>query len=142
MAFWLDVACALALPSAAIRAAAGTLVALGLSCAAAGAALRWYSVATLRQYFTVNVAVQTSQPVITVGPYRYIRHPAYAGQLLTLFGFALALGNWVGLLVMTVLSSCAFGYRIVIEEAALLSTLGEPYARYMRDTRRLIPGLI
>jgi protein-S-isoprenylcysteine O-methyltransferase Ste14 len=31
-----------------------------------------------------------------------------------------------------VLAAAAFAYRITIEEAALLSTLGEPYARYMR----------
>jgi hypothetical protein len=33
----------------------------------------------------------------------------------------------------------AFGYGIAVEEAALLSELGEPYARYMRRTSRLIP---
>jgi protein-S-isoprenylcysteine O-methyltransferase Ste14 len=45
-------------------------------------------------------------------------------------------------LVMLILSGGAFGYRIAVEEAALLSVLGEPYARYIRRTWRLIPGLI
>jgi protein-S-isoprenylcysteine O-methyltransferase Ste14 len=142
IAFLFDFACAFQLPSAAIGAAARLAFVLGLCCVVTGAALRWYAVATLKRYFTVNVAVQASQPVITAGPYRYIRHPAYSGQLLTLIGFGLAVGNWAGLLAMVILPSCAFGYRIVIEEAALRSTLGEPYARYMRHTWRLIPGLI
>ena len=93
------------------------------------------------RYFTVEVVTQASQPVVDVGPYRYIRHPAYVGLLLALIGLALALGNWAGLLAMLLLPSGAFGYRIAVEEAALLSTLGEPYARYMRRTWRLIPYL-
>ena len=63
-------------------------------------------------------------------------------MLLALFGFVLALGNWAGLFAMLVLPATAFAYRITVEEAALLSTLGEPYARYMRRTWRLIPYLI
>ena len=97
---------------------------------------------TLGRYFTVDVASEVSQPVIDVGPYRLIRHPSYAGILLALFGFALALGNWAGLFAMLVLPAAAFAYRIMVEEAALLSTVGEPYARYMRRTWRLIPYLI
>jgi protein-S-isoprenylcysteine O-methyltransferase Ste14 len=42
---------------------------------------------------------------------------------------------------MLLLPGSAFGYRIAVEKAALLSTLGEPYARYMRRTWRLIPYL-
>jgi protein-S-isoprenylcysteine O-methyltransferase Ste14 len=121
---------------------ARTLFVVGICCVVAGTALRWYAAATLGRYFTVDVVAQASQPVVDVGPYRYIRHPAYAGLLLALIGFALALGNWAGLLAMLLLLGSAFGYRIAVEEAALLATLGEPYARYMRRTWRLIPYLI
>jgi protein-S-isoprenylcysteine O-methyltransferase Ste14 len=141
VAFSLDFACALLLPSVAPP-SARIMFAVGLYCVVCGTALRWYAVATLGRYFTVNVASQASQPVIDVGPYRLVRHPSYAGMLLALLGFALALGNWAGLFAMLVLPAAAFAYRIKVEEAALLSTLGEPYARYMRRTWRLIPYLI
>jgi protein-S-isoprenylcysteine O-methyltransferase Ste14 len=114
----------------------------GVGCVLAGTALRRYAVATLGRYFTVDVATEASQPVIDVGPYRLIRNPAYTGLLLSLAGFALALGNWAGLTAMLVLPSAAFAYRIAVEEAALLSTLGDPYARYMRRTWRLIPFVL
>ena len=141
MAIALDFACALLLPNAAMASAARTLFVVGICCVLAGTALRWYAVVTLGRYFTVEVVTQASQPVVDVGPYRYIRHPAYAGLLLALIGLALALGNWAGLLVMLLLPGGAFGYRIAVEESALLSTLGEPYARYRRRTWRLIPYL-
>ena len=137
----LDCACALLVPSAAMASAARTLFGVGIGCVLAETALRWYAVVTLGRYFTVEVVTQASQPVVDVGPYRYIRHPAYAGLLLALIGLALALGNWAGLLAMLLLPGSAFCYRIAVEEAALLSTLGEPYARYRRRTWRLIPYL-
>ena len=97
---------------------------------------------TLGRYFTVDVATQAAQPVIDFGPYRYIRHPAYTGQLLALFGFGLSLGNWAGLLAISVLPSGGFVYRIVVEETALRSELGQPYEKYMSRTWRLIPYLL
>ncbi len=141
VAFALDFACALLLPGAAIR-PARTVFTAGICCVMAGTALRLYAVATLGRYFTVDVATRAEQPVIDSGPYRCIRHPAYTGLLLALLGFALAIGNWAGLLAMLVLPGVAFGYRIAVEEAAMLSTLGETYARYMRRTWRLIPYLL
>jgi protein-S-isoprenylcysteine O-methyltransferase len=127
VAFSVDFACALLLPSVALP-SARTMFVVGLCCVLFGTALRWYAVATLGRYFTVDVASQASQPVIDVGPYRLVRHPSYSGMLLAL--------------AMLVLPAAAFAYRITVEEAALLSTLGEPYARYMRRTWRLIPYLI
>jgi protein-S-isoprenylcysteine O-methyltransferase Ste14 len=43
---------------------------------------------------------------------------------------------------MAAMLGAALGYRIAVEEAALLSALGDPYARYMRHTRRLIPFIL
>jgi protein-S-isoprenylcysteine O-methyltransferase Ste14 len=139
MAIAPDFARALLLPSAAMVSAARRLFVVGIGCVLAGTALRWHAVVTLGRYFTVDVVTQVSQPVVEVGPYRYIRHPAYAGLLLALIGLALALGNWAGLLAMLLLPGGATGYRIAVEEAALLSTLGESDSHYMRRTWRLIP---
>lgn len=112
---------------------------LGIGLMLGGIALRWYSARILGKYFTFDVTTQGDHVLIEVGPYRYIRHPSYAGALLTLIGFGLALGNWGALIAAVSCLSFAYIYRIRVEEAALCAALGEPYKLYMRRTRRLLP---
>jgi protein-S-isoprenylcysteine O-methyltransferase Ste14 len=112
----------------------GGVVALG-----SGEALRIWSRMTLGHYFTYEVQTSTDQPVIQTGPYRVLRHPSYAGILLILIGFGGILGNWVGLAAGTALTLVGLAYRIQVEEAALSNELGEAYAAYARNHKRLIP---
>ena len=104
-----------------------------------GLALRWYSIAYLGRYFTVNVAVAADHRVMDSGPYRYIRHPSYTGSLTAFFGLALCFGNIVSIALLVVPITGVFLHRMRIEEAALQSGLGQAYTQYMRRTKRLIP---
>jgi protein-S-isoprenylcysteine O-methyltransferase len=104
-----------------------------------GLALRWYSIAYLGRFFTVNVAIHSRHEVVDTGPYKHIRHPSYAGALLALLGLALCLGNWICLAVVMLPVTWAFARRIVTEEHALANALGTPYTRYMQRTKRLAP---
>jgi len=113
----------------------------GISLMLAGIIFRRYAMSVLGRFFTFDVAIHSGQTVIEIGPYRYIRHPSYTGALVTLIGLGLALGNWAALIALLVCTGIAYNYRIVIEEAALVAALGEPYKDYMRRTRRLIPFL-
>ena len=68
--------------------------------------------------------------LIDSGPYRYIRHPTYAGALLglrRLWDFVLGIG--LSILFMTVPIIGAFLWRIRIEESALADALGERLPR-------------
>ena len=134
-----DFALSFQLPQAAIRSGRVPVFFVGIALMFAGMALRLYSVSLLGRYFTFEVAVHTDQPVIEIGPYRYIRHPSYAGALITITGLGLALGNWAGLIALLGCMIVAYSYRIPIEESALLAALGEPYEKYIRRTYRLIP---
>ena len=111
----------------------------GLGLFAAGVGLRWYSVAYLGRLFTYDVAIATDHRVIDSGPYRFVRHPAYAGSLLTFLGMGVSGGNLLALAVLVVPVAAAFLHRIAIEEAALMSALGSRYGDYAGRTRRLIP---
>ena len=76
------------------------------------------------------------------GPYKYVSHPSYTGILLIFIGVGLAYQSWGAIISIILLFTLAFGYRIRIEEKALISELGEPYIEYKKRTKRLIPFLI
>ena len=104
-----------------------------------GLALRWYSIVYLGRFFTVNVAIHSGHEVIDTGPYRFIRHPSYAGALLAFLGLALSLANWWSLVLIVVPVLWAFVRRMSVEESALANALGAPYIQYMGRTKRLAP---
>ncbi len=105
----------------------------------AGVAFRWYAIWTLGRFFTRSVATHADQKVVQHGPYTLIRHPAYAGTILTMLGLGLAMTNWVSMLVLVICNLLGHIYRIYVEEQALRINLGQPYVAYMQHTKRLIP---
>jgi protein-S-isoprenylcysteine O-methyltransferase len=112
---------------------------VGVCLFVAGLLLRWYSIAHLGRFFTVDVAIARQHTVVDSGPYRLIRHPSYSGALLAFVGIGLCLGNWLSLLIIILPVLGAFLWRIHVEEAALCDALGEKYLAYTRRTKRLIP---
>jgi protein-S-isoprenylcysteine O-methyltransferase Ste14 len=106
-----------------------------------GLAIRVWAVAALGRAFRTTVEVDPDQAVVTTGPYRWIRHPSYAGLLLIVAGLGLALGNWLSVVACLVLPVPALVWRIHVEEAELSRVLGGAYVAYRTGTARLIPGL-
>ena len=73
------------------------------------------------------------------GPYRWIRHPLYAGEIVSSLGLALAAGTVAALALW--LALCAMqGYRVLREEQLLLQALPQ-YRSYRSRTAALFPGL-
>ncbi len=137
----LDVLIASFVTSTAISWYRPVVFAMGISLMLLGVALRWYAITTLGKYFTRDVAVTADQPVVRHGVYRFIRHPSYSGTFLTMLGLGLALGNWLGLLILLGGVFLGHSYRVRVEELALARGIGQPYMDYMRQTRRFIPWL-
>ena len=129
------------LPGAAIGGARWPLFVTGLVLMCTGIALRQWAVATLGRFFTIDVRVEPGQTVVEGGPYRWVRHPAYTGLILTFLGFGLALGNWAALALAFLVPTAGLVYRIRFEEHALLAGLGEPYRRFAEGRKRLVPGV-
>ena len=97
--------------------------------------------ALLGELFTTDVRVHLGQSVVDCGPYRWVRHPSYAGLILTFVGIGLALGNWAALIVLALLPTAGLVVRIRFEERALLHGLGEPYRRFAASHPHLFPGV-
>jgi len=106
-----------------------------------GLALRIWAIATLGGAFRTTVEVEPDQTVVSTGPYRWTRHPSYAGLLLIVVGFGAALGNWLSLTACALLPLPAIVWRIRVEEAELNRVLGQAYRAYQSDRARLIPWL-
>jgi protein-S-isoprenylcysteine O-methyltransferase Ste14 len=107
-----------------------------------GVLVRQVSIAILGRFFSLTVQIAEDHKVVDKGPYRLVRHPSYTGVLITFIGLGLAVQSWGALLLLLVVFSVSFGYRMRVEERTLLSELGQDYASYMKRTRRLIPYLI
>ena len=115
---------------------------VGITLMAVGIAIREWAITTLRGFFLFRVGVLEDHKVVDAGPYKLVRHPGYAGAIVTFVGIGFAIQSLVGVLVLFVISGVVYGYRIVVEERALVRDLGAPYSEYMRRTKRLIPFLL
>jgi protein-S-isoprenylcysteine O-methyltransferase Ste14 len=114
---------------------------VGLAAMAAGMAVMIWALAVNR-FFSSVIRIQTDRGhhLITTGPYRYIRHPAYASCFFLFVGGGLALGSWLAVL-LNVFMVAAILRRTALEDRFLRENL-EGYADYARKVRyRLIPGV-
>jgi len=93
-------------------------------------------------FFSRVVRIQAGRGhrVVTTGPYRYVRHPGYAANVLAWPGTALALGSWwamlpaVGIVLVYIL-------RTALEDRTLHEEL-PGYAKYAQRVHyRLLPGI-
>ena len=105
----------------------------------AAVALRLWSFRTLGRYFTFTVQTSIDQAVVTSGPYRFVRHPAYAALLLAAVAGGLLIGNWLSLVVFVGAVTAALVYRIRVEEKALEQDVGPAYLEYAATHKRLVP---
>ena len=94
------------------------------------------------RFFSSVVRIQTDRQhtVCDSGPYRIVRHPGYAGNILALPGIALALGSiWTIIPVIAALIIAVI--RTILEDKTLQEEL-PGYRQYVTRVRhRLIPGV-
>jgi protein-S-isoprenylcysteine O-methyltransferase Ste14 len=114
---------------------------VGLAAMAAALAVLVWAVAVNR-FFSSVIRIQTDRGhhLVTNGPYRYVRHPAYACAPFLLVGSGLALGSWLAALV-GLLMVFPILRRTAREDRTLREQL-EGYAAYAQQVRyRWLPGV-
>ncbi|PSL43791.1 phospholipid methyltransferase [Chitinophaga niastensis] len=114
---------------------------IGLSVILLGMILRFVSIAQLGRLFTVVVTIRKDHKIKQDGIYSILRHPSYAGSLLSFLGFGLSTNNWLSLVTVFIPVFAVFIYRMNIEEKMLTAQFGEEYKDYMKHTSRVIPWI-
>jgi methyltransferase len=93
-------------------------VALGLAVGAQ--LLRYWAITTLGHRWNTRVIVlPKGEPLVTGGPYRFVRHPNYVAVCLELLVLPLVHGAWVTAVVFTLGNALLLRVRIRVEEVAL-----------------------
>jgi protein-S-isoprenylcysteine O-methyltransferase Ste14 len=94
------------------------------------------------RFFSTMVRIQTDRGhmVCDSGPYRFVRHPGYAGNVLALPGMVLAFGS-VWTIIPVIVALIIAVIRTALEDKTLQEEL-PGYRDYVRRVRyRLIPGV-
>jgi len=106
-----------------------------------GVALFVWARRTLGSNFSGHVSVKKGQELVRSGPYKYIRHPAYAGYLLMALGISLGYSSLAGLTSVLLLLIPSVVFRLQLEEKLLSGQFGGDYEDYTKKTKKLIPGV-
>jgi len=112
------------------------LTQLGFSLLAAGVLLFAWSVVARGRY-SVSWEMPEDHRLVTWGPYRYVRHPSYAGYFLMFIGLPLLTHNTVHLLPLMAVPG--YVHLVEAEERLLAARFGDEYHRYAESTGRFIP---
>jgi protein-S-isoprenylcysteine O-methyltransferase Ste14 len=102
----------------------------------AGTAWSVWSLCSLGRNLSI---IAQARDVVEHGPYRWVRHPLYTGEIVSSLGLAVIGGTkaaaavWITLVVLQV-------YRARQEERILIGTL-PAYAAYRTRTAALLPGV-
>ncbi|MEW6716143.1 MAG: isoprenylcysteine carboxylmethyltransferase family protein [Chloroflexota bacterium] len=94
------------------------------------------------RFFSARVRIQSERDhtVCTTGPYRFVRHPRYAGGILYFLVTPFILSSW-WTFIPAVLNAMLTGIRTALEDKALQEELNGYRAYTQQTPYRLLPGI-
>jgi protein-S-isoprenylcysteine O-methyltransferase Ste14 len=102
-----------------------------------GACYRLWAIRTLGQFYSHRVRTAVQHKIVVSGPYRFTRHPAYAGMIIANAGICIYFFNWVTIFIFLFILVPAILLRIKIEEKTLFRIGG--YYEFAKNRKRLFP---
>jgi len=103
-----------------------------------GQTLRYLSIQTLKERWTVSIMIHPESPVVHHGIYRYIRHPNYLGVILEIAAVPLLHSAYLTAFLFSLANALLLRHRIRLEELAL--TEHNQYATHFENHPRFIPS--
>lgn len=80
---------------------------------------RYWSISALGPYWTYRIITKDDEPIITSGPFHYVRHPNYWVMIAETFVLPAAFGAWALACIMAAIETAAVVYKIKLEDEAL-----------------------
>jgi protein-S-isoprenylcysteine O-methyltransferase Ste14 len=111
----------------------------GLLVFLSGVLLRVWAIRSLGQYYSHMVRTIGDHRIVDTGPYRLVRHPAYAGMITAHLGITVFYFNYATLLIFSLLLIPSIVIRIFVEEKTLIAIDG--YAEFSKKRKRIVPFL-
>jgi methyltransferase len=81
--------------------------------------LRWWCIRTLGPQWNTRVVVVPGLPLVTSGPYRWLRHPNYVAVVAEGIALPLIHTAWLTAVLFTVANAAVLRVRLRVEETAL-----------------------
>ncbi len=113
----------------------------GLSLIVLGSILFIWARRTLGHFYSGHVSVIEGQQLVQSGPYRLIRHPAYAGYLLIALGLAVGYSSLAAFAAILIFLLPSVLCRMYVEDRLLAEHFGAQFSQYASRTKHLIPGI-
>jgi methyltransferase len=91
--------------------------------------LRYWIIATLGRYWTHRIITLPGAPIVTQGPYRFVRHPNYALTLAETLLLPVAFGQPALGVIFTAIWGAVLHYKILLEDQAIVTRRGTDVVR-------------
>ena len=101
--------------------------------------LLWRAHVDLGRNFSQDLEIKEDHSLVTLGVYRYIRHPMYAAAWIIAISQVALLQNWIAGSAGFISLLPFYLLRVPREEQMMLERFGEEYQSYIDHTGRIIP---
>jgi len=97
-----------------------------------------WAIKALRDNFSQDIAIRKDHQLVTIGPFKFVRHPQYLSQLLMDLGGAVATLSFV-LAPLALIQLPFLFMRASLEDKLLEKHFGESFRLYKKKTGMIFP---
>lgn len=102
--------------------------------------LKYWAVKSLGKFWSAHIEIRETHKLVKVGPYRYVRHPAYLSNIIEVLSLPLILNSFYTFFSVSFACVLLIVLRTGLEEKALVSKFGTIYEKYREETPAFIPS--